>query len=275
VLHSSTVILLTNPAHQTALNMRRRLVDQGLLSAHGELVFTRLLLQSSKECSKASILWYYRRWLFSLVDKQPHKSTHAEGNVLNETEPLSMTPLFRLSPSALFAEFDLIRRACEIYPRNYHAWSHWQLVVRDACSFLCDKATDSRLESLEMAEILRKEHTSLTKWVDLHVSDFTSMFNLCAMHRMINSTHKTSRISILEDGHQELLLKQAMDLTQAYPSHESLWMFLRESLSLQSNPKDSYQRVREDLLVAAGLSKHDYAIGFETWGARSFKNDSD
>ena len=60
--YSSSVLLLANPAHQTALNARKSLVQHGLLDAALELRFTAALLHV-RTCAKQSLLWHHRRWL--------------------------------------------------------------------------------------------------------------------------------------------------------------------------------------------------------------------
>ncbi|RPD52751.1 hypothetical protein L227DRAFT_658671 [Lentinus tigrinus ALCF2SS1-6] len=63
---SSSVLLLVNPAHQCALNARKRLVELGSLDAAHELAFMGALL-TLREGAKQSILWQHRRWLLRRI----------------------------------------------------------------------------------------------------------------------------------------------------------------------------------------------------------------
>lgn len=61
MLTSTAVLLLANPAHETALNARKQLVTSSLLSAPHEPPFTDALF-TLRERAKQSLLWAHRRW---------------------------------------------------------------------------------------------------------------------------------------------------------------------------------------------------------------------
>ena len=62
LLQSTSVVLLANSAHSSALNARKRLILRGAYPVDKELVFVALLL-SEQQAAKSSIIWHHRRWL--------------------------------------------------------------------------------------------------------------------------------------------------------------------------------------------------------------------
>ncbi|KAJ7928456.1 hypothetical protein B0H13DRAFT_1967357 [Mycena leptocephala] len=171
-LDASSVIILANPAHQTALNVRKRLIQSGALSAHAELRFSARLLPSSRPCSKESIQWAHRRWIFNFL--YPRGQSDFGSPVLGWTcGGPSEVP--EIPPDAIENEFALISSCCETYPRNYHAWSHHHFVVQ--CIYVSLRGShpaDSPYLALFTAEFLK-----LRRWIETHVSDHSAIHQYC------------------------------------------------------------------------------------------------
>ncbi|TCD60623.1 hypothetical protein EIP91_009769 [Steccherinum ochraceum] len=227
LISSSAVLLLVNPAHQTALNARKRLVIAGLVDASLELRLNAAFL-TLRECSKQSIMWHHRRWLLRRIGSTS-KMNHSE-----QDEDLIMDEdiLYDagLPVSVLSEELVVTSRAAETYQRNYFAWSHRRRVF-DALVFLTRQALEARSADLaKLVTLLVDEHASIMKWVDLHVSDYTAMQYLHAIDELIlplvtQSSALLPRSS--NDDFEDRLPQHIQSLLQAYPEHESVWMYTR------------------------------------------------
>ena len=200
----TSIILLANPGHQTALNMRKKLVVSGYLSPRDELEFTRSLL-SLKQCSKVSILWHHRRMmLFCLL---------SENGLTDEqfvTIPLGIDQLKK--------EFSIALSACVTYPRNYFAWNH-----RSLCMLCC--ASQARTSPAH-AELLKEEKKNMKDWINAHISDHSAMYYICRLFDILRSqADQSTRQQLINEQNEHVL-----ELLQRYPSHESLWLYLRRSV---------------------------------------------
>jgi len=196
------VVLLANPAHQTALNTRKRLVQNLTVDPYYELNLSASFL-SCRECAKESILWHHRRWLLGVIHKVP---TTAGADSIPETVP----------PDALEAEFVRASAACHVYPRNYHAWAHRRF---------CAKALVASQQSgaLSNPSVLTKEYQRTLKWIESHISDYSAMNYATNLERMLVGGILAEPCLPAKE-HATLLL-------QSYPDRESLWMYLRSSVT--------------------------------------------
>lgn len=212
---SSSVLLLANPSHHTALNARKHLVRMHLIDPHTELRFM-ASLQSSQHCAKHAELWYHRRWLLSAVhDPQ-----------FSDTAKLVATccRLRFASQEVLQRELTLVSRACELYPRNYFAWTHWQICVQ---SLLSDYLSGD--DTVGFVLIFRREMAGLKEWIDHHVSDYS------AIHSILTLSQVSLQCGDVVLGNlvvEEDIVDHAISLVQAYPAHEALWMYARAALSM-------------------------------------------
>ncbi|KAJ7782737.1 hypothetical protein B0H16DRAFT_1494175 [Mycena metata] len=219
---ASCVILLANPAHQTAMNTRKRLIQSGALSAHAELNFSAMLLGSSRSASKESILWAHRRWIFSVLYSRtiPYFKASSPGWVCSSEDP-------EIPPDMIEKESELISRCCETYPRNYHAWSHYHFVVQCIhTSLRSSHPADSPYLPLFAVEFLK-----LRRWIGSHVSDHSAVHHSCSIISLLQSSELPQYQPVLGplvDGHFE----HALGLVASFPSHESLWMYLRATITL-------------------------------------------
>ncbi|KAG6335486.1 hypothetical protein ID866_3593 [Astraeus odoratus] len=219
LLVSTSVIVLANPAHETALNARKRLVLEGAINPHDELRLTASLL-SSQHCVKHSELWYHRRWLLSFLSEPVDVDT-------------SRDTYFCMPPADLRREVALASRACELYPRNYFAWMHRLICFR---SFAREYLVGHLRK--EFGCILDDEVADIKRWIELHVSDHSAVQYLISLCRTCTGHHDLH--DMYEGLHHELHL-HAISLVRTYPSHESLWMYVHATSSLSDTCR------REDL----------------------------
>ncbi|KAF7351168.1 hypothetical protein MSAN_01679500 [Mycena sanguinolenta] len=211
-LDASCVIVLANPAHATALNVRKRHIQSGTLSAHAELKFSEMVLPSSRPCSKESIQWAHRRWV------------GIAGSPLEVPE---------IPADAIEAEFKLISKCCETYPRNYHAWSHHHFVMQ--CIYVSLRGShpaDSPFLALFTAEF-----SNLRRWIESHVSDYSAIHQFCSLIarlQFLDLPQYHSTLAPLADS--VVHFEHAVSLIKAFPNHESLWMYLRATIDLSPSP---------------------------------------
>ncbi|KAK7691732.1 hypothetical protein QCA50_005132 [Cerrena zonata] len=244
--NSTSVLLLANPAHQTALNTRKILVDSGFIDANVELDFTAALL-SSHEASKHSTLWHHRRWLL-----RRSRRNYSE-NIDEGDDTLSG---IALSVGDYRSELSIVSRACERYPRNYFAWNHRYTCVRSLVSSINRLRSNSSHSNL--VEVLDEECSWITSWIERHISDYTAMQYACQLSQLLQETshndvssHLTQSPSenVLHSFNFQTLRTHAESLLRAYPDHESLWLYLRSTFQYSGT---SIERV-EDGSIVRGL----------------------
>jgi protein prenyltransferase alpha subunit repeat containing protein 1 len=214
----SSLVLLVNPAHQTALNRRKDLVLFGYISnADDELRLT-TVLQSLPDGVKSSILWHHRRWVLNYFQPLVPNAHPAPDSL----SCLSL-PLHRFA-----TELEVASIACETYPRNYHAWLHKCKVIEALA------ASYKRSPSTESEALLRTIEGSGVKHVDMHIKDYSSMHYMC---RVFGATEKCGlKKQPTSDGTKERPyqpLEHAKELLQVYPSYESLWYYLRAAILIE------------------------------------------
>ncbi len=254
IAYSSSVILATNPGHQTAWNARKRLVSSGMLDAQQELGFTTALL-TIRDCAKHSILWHHRRWLLRRIYPPYHAKEYRTPSA--STTTLRIPDLcadedslhnLDISPTTLREEFSACSIACSTYDRNYFAWSH---------RYRCFNAlVEAVARTPDFHKITDEELAWCTQWVERHVSDYTAIQYRCNVVSMI--AHSKFMIPRLEttwpDAHSEPtpgLWDHAKSLVESYPEHESLWLYLRGALYFNTGvPKGEKQLLENDDVTA-------------------------
>ncbi|KAF9451495.1 hypothetical protein P691DRAFT_699151 [Macrolepiota fuliginosa MF-IS2] len=248
VLILSSIILLANPAHQTALNARKILVREGMLEPKRELDLTSLFIGGSKDCAKQSIIWEHRRWIFRYHYK--HAGVAGIGSAecpgWAVSEEASLFPMIPLD--VMEKECGLVRQACELYPRNYHAWTHYHWIT-DAAVAIGASCPQANL----YVGFLRGEVVQVRHWIDRHVSDYSAIHLLCnfAVLDRAGAAHLAeSGSGVLVDE----LREHALTLVMSYPSHEALWLYLRASLSF--SPSDIARGVIDTLRTQQDIPAH-------------------
>ncbi|KAI5123797.1 hypothetical protein M0805_009092 [Coniferiporia weirii] len=230
----TSVILLANPAHQTALNIRKTLLfatgDAEVEHAyHEELVFTAALM-SVKHCAKVSALWHHRRVLLCRLFPREGNVHPAGTTCLTDDDFQNSTHI----PAAfLQTELDLAARACEIYPRNYYAWFHRTLCMKACASLLklfgpCDIKPDSIPDSIQaLHSLLNAELAAAKRWVEQHVSDYSAVDYLCKTVEALEYLHpgESADTTCTSDECR----RHALELVKSFPTHETLWLYLRRT----------------------------------------------
>ncbi|KAL1710123.1 hypothetical protein EV121DRAFT_285795 [Schizophyllum commune] len=255
----SSIIILANPAHQTALNARKTLVGNSHLDSRAELELTAHFLTASKDGAKQSALWDHRRWLLQRMYPSPSVQRRARKRPRGWSTDMSRCPA--LPPSVIEQELSLALRACEMYPRNYHAWVYRHAIFESILHILEDADVPSHHRS-EMFKLVEKETQTIMSWIDCHVSDYTAMQHLCSVvlafapHLQRSGSMPSSEV---EQRHPTslsdpfVLAEHAMDLLRTYPQHEALSRYLQLTLKMFELPSEVRRRA-EDLLEAS----HDH-----------------
>ncbi|EIW54501.1 protein prenylyltransferase [Trametes versicolor FP-101664 SS1] len=243
ILHSSSVLLLVNPAHQSALNARKRLVKHGALDATQELRFVSALL-TLHEGAKQSVLWHHRRWILRRISSTAGSPSCGTTSCSSDI-PSSLTwdgeDSLRglvLDADTWSVEFAAVDRACETYPRNYHAWAHRYLCAEALSTALRGDAGPALMEAWQL------EKDRIRQWIERHVSDYSAMQYACRLEDLeLGRFAGEQPITAASGDHtreipseeKETLVEHAWALVRAYPSHESLWLYLRGALRPPSN----------------------------------------
>ncbi|KAJ7244162.1 hypothetical protein B0H12DRAFT_1129716 [Mycena haematopus] len=238
-LDASSVILLANPAHGTALNVRKREIQSGTLSAYAELKFSEILLPSSRPCSKESIQWAHRRWCFGFLYPRTFLDARPplRGWACDSPAEVPEIPL-----DAVQDEFKLISKCCETYPRNYHAWSHHHFVMQ--CIFV--SLQDSHPSDSPFLALFTAEFLNLRRWIETHVSDYSAIHQFCSLvSRLQSLDFPQYRVTLGPLADPFVHFEHAMSLVEAFPNHESLWMYLRATINISPNA---------DALAASAIS---------------------
>ncbi|PFH52110.1 hypothetical protein AMATHDRAFT_46476 [Amanita thiersii Skay4041] len=211
IIASTSIILLANPAHQTALNARKRLILQGNLHPEKELEFTQLLIRASDECAKQSIIWHHRQWVFL----QLYGAIQLVSDICKTLQPLNgwfglleLDTLPDVPAGVVQNELSLIRCACEIYPRNYHGWNHWRFMMNIVYVSQCLGKHG------EWMDVMQREYEEVENWVEGHVSDYTSMHHLYGL---------VERFGLSKPRVKE----RALELRARYGAHEAVEKYVR------------------------------------------------
>ena len=255
LVSATAILLIANPAHNTALNRRKKLIQTcpSKLALDEDIKFVAALF-GSKQASKSSLLWHHRRWLFR--HKYNTSVTHT-GPKDSDPDSLEYTSI---PVKDLSSEFELVARACEIYPRNYHAWLH---------RYLCAQCLVSQVkENVPGAlEVLFQELEASHRWIELHVSDYTAAQYLLRLDIIIQSIgvhaprplsphldafHSTASIST---SYNPITLS-ALSLVGSYPTHESLWLYLRLAWNALEHQNDIANRWIIDLVLTLNRNNH-------------------
>lgn len=253
LLASSSVILLANSAHQTALNTRKRLIKTNLLSSHQELDFTAAMIVGCREISKQSVIWDHRRWIFRhlygpVLLSTDHESLYTGVRGWSSYQNPSQIPTIPLD--ILEREITIISRSCEAYPRNYHAWTHWHYCM-ESLYFTLQTLSPTGEETAAYASLVRSEFTRLRRWVEQHISDHSAVHHLCNFVRRFSDVLSSSP-STIHSISSTSLLEHSIELVSSFPDHESLWLYLRAALQFGTVDKEEMMGRMQSLPESGG-----------------------
>uniref|UniRef100_A0A8C4NG05 Protein prenyltransferase alpha subunit repeat containing 1 n=1 Tax=Eptatretus burgeri TaxID=7764 RepID=A0A8C4NG05_EPTBU len=210
-------LLLLNPDCTTAWNVRKELIQVGLLQPGKDLWLGRLALS---RFPKSPDTWIHRRWLLQRLVAAKEIAEAPSGD------------FFEAFQTLLHGELVVCTAAADRYPSNYNAWSHRCWVIQHLAG-CCPKVLQAELESTQA-------------WVENHVSDHSGFHyrqfllgalaaDTVGMSQACVHMHPSTNIPAVEMCAGGSLAAQHIhnefdlctDLNLAYPGHESLWSHRR------------------------------------------------
>ena len=257
----SCVIILLNPAHQTALNTRKRLIKDGHIDPNKELSFIELLVRGSPDAGKQSIIWDHRRWCLRNIHGIMGPVILLPG-LQHPASSEEMERFPRLTVSTIRHELSIIQQTCETYPRNYHAWSQWSFII-NVCYASIYSSNDRFRDFLA---VIMQEVARLRNWVDQHVSDYSAMHQLCQAQKLIDNLALSDQFKdVVDTTQRSSLAHHSLSLVTIFPSHESLWMYLRVSLA-NSDPTER-TKILQSIEASVPSTYHYFRQQLLSWHA--------
>ncbi|KAL6042837.1 Protein prenyltransferase alpha subunit repeat-containing protein 1 [Balamuthia mandrillaris] len=245
LLHYSTrTVLLINAENYSAWNVRKELLSEGHLGLLTELQLLNLVFTKHPKSGEA---WGHRLWLLQQLLLYWAVHVPSQQNLGGAKEKKEEDQLVTLSlEEKVEDELERCMRVAEIYPKNYHAWSHrtHMIYLLNAAQTRRDLDGDHRMEG----------------WVRRHVSDYCGfhqrqtlllqLMRLCGFRSesykredlfQIAHQHRCSqrRVSVGEEEKEDegdiadCVLRWRKEfwlcrkLLLLYPGHEALWQHRR------------------------------------------------
>uniref|UniRef100_A0A665UQD5 Protein prenyltransferase alpha subunit repeat containing 1 n=1 Tax=Echeneis naucrates TaxID=173247 RepID=A0A665UQD5_ECHNA len=271
----TSTLLLLNPDFTTAWNVRKELLQCGVLNPERDLYLGQLALT---KFPKSPETWIHRRWVLKQFLGQVSAVSCSRKQKQGEVEQVDGELIQQLSDHLarmLHQEMKVCSDAACRYPSNYNAWSHRIWVLQHMAK--------------GNAKVIHNELSSMKLWVSMHVSDHSGFhyrqfllkelitelsqtaacLSICLpqhwpstsphrhSHTQANGelygaeedeedeeaeeTEETQRSSstILQLFHQEIEL--CSDLIQSFPGHETLWSHRRQVFYLWHHLKKDHQ----------------------------------
>ncbi|XP_052413170.1 protein prenyltransferase alpha subunit repeat-containing protein 1 [Carassius gibelio] len=226
-------LLLLNPDFTTAWNVRKELLQCGMLNPEKDLYLGKLALSKHP---KSPETWIHRRWVLQWLQKEcspsgqePKDQAELRGDAVRRRR------CERLQ-RALQEEMRVCADAAGRYPSNYNAWSHRIWVLQNLAK--------------GSLKVLHDELSSTRLWVSMHVSDHSGFHYrqhlLKALARELSQVGETelhptqqpngeSTADASDGSHHNDVIPQLFheemelctDLIESYPGHETLWCHRR------------------------------------------------
>ncbi|XP_034547665.1 protein prenyltransferase alpha subunit repeat-containing protein 1 [Notolabrus celidotus] len=270
-------VLLLNPDFTTAWNVRKELLQSGVLNPDKDLYLGQLALT---KFPKSPETWIHRRWVLQQVLAQSSAGGRSrKQQQRDEAEHVDAERGQQLSDHlarTLHQEMKVCSDAACRYPSNYNAWSHRIWVLQHMAR--------------GNVKVFHDELSSMRLWVSMHVSDHSGfhyrqfllkelvseLSQSAASSGTSSPQHRTSSapsspplplhshangelsggeggedeeerqlgfITVLQLFHQEMEL--ISDLIQSFPGHETLWSHRRHVFFL-------WQQWRRDQQLSNG-----------------------
>ncbi|XP_074527243.1 protein prenyltransferase alpha subunit repeat-containing protein 1 [Halichoeres trimaculatus] len=252
-------VLLLNPDFTTAWNVRKELLQSGVLNPEKDLYLGQLALT---KFPKSPETWIHRRWVLKQVLGQSWaggrlRKQQRQGGEVEQVDVDERQQLNDHLARTLHQEMKVCSDAACRYPSNYNAWSHRIWVLQHMAS--------------GNIKVYHDELSSMRLWVSMHVSDHSgfhyrqfllkelvSELSQSAASNTSSPQHRSSPapsspplclhshangelsggeggedeeerqlnfITVLQLFHQEMEL--ISDLIQCFPGHEALWSHRR------------------------------------------------
>ncbi|KAF3696253.1 Protein prenyltransferase alpha subunit repeat-containing protein 1 [Channa argus] len=261
-------LLLLNPDFTTAWNVRKELLQSGVLHPEKDLYLGKLALS---KFPKSPETWIHRRMLDKSTKQQQQQQHYGE------TEQAGAERSQQLSDQlarTLHQEMKVCSDAACRYPSNYNAWSHRIWVLQHMAK--------------GNIKVFHDELSSMRLWVSMHVSDHSgfhyrqfllkelstelSQTSACIPTIMTSPQHQSSTVpsscshnhshtqangelpgaeaaederqlgfhTVFQLFHEEMEL--CSDLIQSFPGHETLWSHRRHVFYLWHNLRKEHQQ---------------------------------
>uniref|UniRef100_A0A8C1M5D5 Protein prenyltransferase alpha subunit repeat containing 1 n=1 Tax=Cyprinus carpio TaxID=7962 RepID=A0A8C1M5D5_CYPCA len=243
-------LLLLNPDFTTAWNVRKELLQCGVLKPEKDLYLVKLALSKHP---KSPETWIHRRWVLQWLQKEGSPSEQELKDHADLREDAARRPCDGLQ-RALQEEMRVCADAAGRYPSNYNAWSHRIWVLQNMAK--------------GNLKVLHDELSSTRLWVSMHVSDHSGFHYrqhlLKALAKELSQVGETelhpcqqpngeSTAGVSDDNRHNDVIPQLFheemelctDLIESYPGHETLWCHRRHVFYL-------WQQWRREHLQGAG-----------------------
>ncbi|XP_037634382.1 protein prenyltransferase alpha subunit repeat-containing protein 1 [Sebastes umbrosus] len=270
-------LLLLNPDFTTAWNVRKELLQCGVLNPEKDLYLGKLALT---KFPKSPETWIHRRWVLQQILRQFSAVGRSRKHQQGEAEQPDAERNQQLSDHlarTLHQEMKVCSDAACRYPSNYNAWSHRIWVLQHMAK--------------SNVKVFHDELSSMRLWVSMHVSDHSGFhyrqFLLKELITELSQTpatttttttttnspqHRCSTVpssspqhhshgqangelsgaeaageeerqlgstAVLQLFHQEMEL--CSDLIQSFPGHETLWSHRRHVFYLWQHWRREHQ----------------------------------
>uniref|UniRef100_A0A8C2E2H9 Protein prenyltransferase alpha subunit repeat containing 1 n=1 Tax=Cyprinus carpio TaxID=7962 RepID=A0A8C2E2H9_CYPCA len=236
-------LLLLNPDFTTAWNVRKELLQCGVLKPEKDLYLVKLFFD----------ILNCRRWVLQWLQKEGSPSEQELKDHADLREDAARRPCDGLQ-RALQEEMRVCADAAGRYPSNYNAWSHRIWVLQNMAK--------------GNLKVLHDELSSTRLWVSMHVSDHSGFHYrqhlLKALAKELSQVVETelhpcqqpngeSTAGVSDDNRHNDVIPQLFheemelctDLIESYPCHETLWCHRRHVFYL-------WQQWRREHLQGAG-----------------------
>ncbi|RYO78907.1 hypothetical protein DL766_002997 [Monosporascus sp. MC13-8B] len=230
VTRATSTVLLMDPEHLTASNVRKRAVlsllkDQGSdpsLVLKGEMQFVDSLLTSHlHRHTKSPTLWGHRRWLV--------QEFMAHGIPMDQGKDMT----------------NVIMVAAERHPRNYYAWDHARWLFRHPARWGISP------------ESIATVADDVKRWCFKHPSDTSGWSFLMSFIERIPDEELRPSIG-------EAILSETLELTDIFRwTNESVWVFLRTLVAKNYNNQrdiESFAAINDKLTSLAEAETYSRKI---------------
>ncbi|XP_068166674.1 protein prenyltransferase alpha subunit repeat-containing protein 1 [Antennarius striatus] len=270
---TSTVLLL-NPDFTTAWNIRKELLQCGVVNPEKDLYLGKLALT---KFPKSPETWIHRRWVLQQILRQFSTVGHSRKQQQNDAEQADAERSQQLRDHLARTLHQEMKVCCDAacrYPSNYNAWSHRIWVLQHM--------------AVGNIKVFHDELSSMRLWVSMHVSDHSgfhyrqfllkelmaelsqtpasttttttppqrrsiTVTNSSPHHHSHTQPNREWSAEAAGDEERQLgattvlqLLLQEMelcsDLIQSFPGHEALWSHRRHVFYLWHQWRREHQR---------------------------------
>ncbi|KAL3427679.1 hypothetical protein PVAG01_01188 [Phlyctema vagabunda] len=222
--HASAVMLLMDPEHLTAANVRKRLLQihhtlstsESMVALERELAFIDSMLTSPlHRHTKSPTLWYHRRWLLGR-----YQSVQMPMNAQRDLT-------------------DVVLVAADRHPRNYYAWNHmrWNIQLAGGNNRLGTTRVDANASLL----------SPVKRWCLKHPGDISGWsFLLFCLLRLDPQGTIYKGLGVNSNSS---VCKDVLNLALSFNwNHESVWGFLSALVAsgrVDDEQRDEFQRAIE------------------------------